>query len=134
MFKRILVTPGFGTLRACADDIASAVSKLRHLISIASVFQVFAKISGLVLHATKCVLILTSIRASPENVDVIRQWLSVNIPEWKDMHISNSGLYLGMQVGPQAGAVQWKAALDKYKTRVDLISKSGLTAALACLR
>ena len=50
------------------------------------------------------------------------------------MNISNVGLYLGFQIGPASGTLQWKAALEKYKNRVDLISKSGLTASLACHR
>ena len=99
---------------ACAGDIAISCLSISQLVIIHNIFNLFASVSGLVLSPDKCVLILVSAVASPHNVQLVRQWLEHNIPERSLFEISNSGVYLGFQVGPSAGKLIWKSALHKF--------------------
>ena len=91
-----------GRILACADDIAAAMREMASLIDIFRIFKRFQAVSGLCLHPGKCILILTSVVATADVVGVVRQWLATNIPEWRDMVISNVGTYLGVALGPLA--------------------------------
>ena len=120
--------PMFHTF-ACADDIAASISELRFLKTLANIFSRFQPISGLTLQSVKCVLILTSVVASPTNIASIRTWLRLNIPEWENMSIANHGKYLGVVLGPRANKYQWVEAIAKYKGRVEQLKLSGEPAA-----
>ena len=63
-------------------------------------------------------MILTTCVASARNVEVVRKWLSKACPAWASFQITNVGKYLGFQMGPLAGELQWKAPLEKFKMRV----------------
>ena len=102
-FSHTIVQPGLGKVFACADDVGAALCSLRALIPCAKLFNMFRKISGLVLKPSKCVIILTSVSCSERNILAVRNWLEINIPEWKDMNITNHGKYLGFFIGPDAG-------------------------------
>lgn len=67
-FSRTIVQPGFGKVFACADDIGAALKSLQHLIPCAKLFAMFKKVSGLILKPSKCVMILTSVACSEQNV------------------------------------------------------------------
>jgi len=118
LFKTKIEDQGLGMVRACADDVGATLGALLLLPIFHDGFSRFKRISGLTLKPKKCVLILTTCIASPGNVEVIRKWLRAHCPEWANFQISNVGKYLGFQMGPKAGELQWKAPLDKFKNRV----------------
>ena len=86
-----LIQPGLGKVFACADDIGAALRSLQALIPCAKLFNMFRKIFGLVLKPSKCVMILTSVCCSEQNILAVRNWLAHNIPGWEDMKITNHG-------------------------------------------
>lgn len=49
------------------------------------------------------------------------------------MKIDNKGVDLGLWLGRMAGFIQWKAALDKYKSRVEYIYEAHENVQLAIL-
>ena len=130
-FSRTIVQPGLGKVFACADDIGAALRSLHNLIPIAKMFNMFRKVSGLTLKPSKCVLILTSVVCSERNILAIRSWLQSNIPEWKDMNITNHGKYLGFHVGPAAGGHNWNSPIAKFKQRSREIHAAALPAAFS---
>ena len=125
LFSTLIITPGFGKVLACADDIGASLVQLRHLVSCHNMFGVFQKVSGLTLKPRKCILILTSIEASPHNIDVVRTWLKENIPSWEGVRICSSAKCLGIFLGPSAGQMQWIAPLQKFQTRVAELAAFG---------
>ena len=67
---------------------------------------------------SKCVIILSTVKVSDNNILRVKDWLSANCPEWADFQIKDTGKYLGRYLGPGAGALQWKGPLGKFKARV----------------
>ena len=77
--------------------------------------------SGVTLKPRKCVLVLTSVLCSEENIQRVRTWLKANIPQWASMQIARTGKYLGVYLGPGAQELQWVAPIKKFQERVDVI-------------
>ena len=94
-------------------------------------FEIFGSIAGLALNPKKCVIVLNSVEASPHNISIIRQWLSVHIPAWSEFGIANAAKYLGFVLGPRARMLQWEEPLRKFQHRVDQIARSGESAAVS---
>ena len=113
---------------ACADDLGAALCSLQDLATCAKLFNMFRKISGLVLKPSKCVLILTSVSCSEQNILAVRNLLKINIPEWKDTNITNHGKYLGFFIGHDAGKHNWSSPISKYKQRAREIHVAALPA------
>ena len=130
-FSLTIVQPGLGKVFACADDIGPALRSPQALIPCAKLFNMFRKICGLVLKPSKCVLILTSVCCSEQNFLAVRNWLAHNIPDWKDMKITNHGKYLGLFIGPGAGDHNWKSLIAKFKQRAREIHVAALPAAFS---
>ena len=79
-------------------------------------------------------MILTTVIASEANICAIRKWLAVNCPRWSGFRISNVGKYLGFQMGPLGGEVQWKEPLEKLRVRTREIKTQNLPLAIAASR
>ena len=133
-FDRYVQRSSLGIVRACADDIGACLAGLTHLPIIFRLFEEFRLLSGLCLKPKKCVMVLLSVEASIHNIAIIRTWLSRNLPQWKDIEISNVGKYLGLMVGPNAGVSQWNAATRKFLDRVAWIHNACLPPHLAAAR
>jgi len=123
--------PSLGRVRVCADEIRISLLHLSSVVAIHDTCSHFAKISGLKLSAPKCVLTLSSIAASSFNISLVRDCIAVHAPWWASMRIPNRGLYFGFGLGPSAGSMQWKAALIKFKLRVDHIYEANESSHLA---
>ena len=130
-FSRTVVSPGFGKVFACADDLGAALRSLQSLIPIAKLFNMFRKVSGLSLKPSKCVLILTSVVCSETNILAVRSWLQTNIPDWKNLKIASTGKYLGFFIGPNSGSNNWSMPLSKYKQRAREIHVAAFPAAFS---
>ena len=102
-----------------------------HLVKVAKCFEIFRSIANLALNPKKCVIVLSSVEATPHNIHIIRQWLSVHIPAWSEFGIANAAKYLGFVLGPRAGLSQWAEPLKKFQFRVDQIARSGDSAAVS---
>ena len=114
IFSRLVVVPRLGLVLACADDVAAAMRALKDLEHLYSIFHLFDEISGLRLSASKCVIILTSVEASPHNIHIIRNWLRTRIPAWENINISDNGKYLGFFLGPRSESLNWSEPINKY--------------------
>ena len=115
MFKTQLENTGLATTKACADDIGVALRQLQSLPTLCLWFQCFTKVSGLALGPAKCIIVLTSITASVGNIGVIKSWLLLNCPSWKDMLVCDAAKYLGFFLGPKSSVKQWTKAAAKFK-------------------
>ena len=61
------------------------------LVPIAKAFTIFKHLSGLTLHPSRCVPVLTSAKCTPQEVAAVRRWLAENIPARINMPIANCG-------------------------------------------
>ena len=62
-----------------------------------------------------------------------RARLDATCPSFSNFQITGSGKYLGFIVGPDAGPSQWKAPIQKYCQRCDVIAKSGAPVVVSLL-
>ncbi len=92
-------------------------------------FSAAEAVAGLSLKAIKCKLV-PLLPFSQALADQIREWLSSNIPAWKDFSIAPTAKYLGFFLGPMAGTKQWESPIQKYCDRVEVIASSGAATAL----
>ena len=79
----------------------------------------------------KCNLIPTNLSLSPELCAWLRQWLIVNIPEWKEFQIVARAKYLGFIMGPATKGAQWTSAINKWTGKVKAIASSHCGPSLA---
>ena len=118
------VQPGLGKVFACADDLGAALCSLHALIPCAKLFNMFrTKKIGPCSQTKKCVFILTSIVCSERNILAVRNWMQINIPDWKDMNITNHDKYLGFFIGPDSGKHNWSSPIYKYRQHAREIQK-----------
>jgi hypothetical protein len=113
-------------IRACADDIGAALRRLEDLATLSKIFDDFRQASRLTLKPAKCILVLTVCDTAVANVHRIRQWLNLHIPAWKDMKIQSCAKYLGIFIGPTAGALQWEKPIAKFQKRCQLLNLENL--------
>ena len=89
LFKTKIEDMNLGSIRACADDIGASLRALYHLPILDDLFHRFRIISGLVLKAPRCIMILSTVVASDCNKGTIKRWLEVNCPRWCNFQIAN---------------------------------------------
>ena len=118
-------------VRACADDIGGAFSSISELRKIVPVFRVAQEVAGLQLKLSKCVIVPLHRRCSPHVVELIKIWLAKHIPIWHDFNVCGASKYLGIFLGPSAGATQWSLPLEKWSARAATITDVGASAAIA---
>ena len=126
--------PGFSYTRICADDFGSALAQLRNLKAQASGFSLARRVAGLFLKPSKCVLILSCVKLTQEVEQAIRNWLSSNLPEFKDIKIQSSGKYLGWYLSVDATKASFKEPLSKVVQRVQEVTSGNAPAATSILR
>ena len=133
-FHKHLCAPALATVRVCADDVGAAVRQLRTLFKVWELFEAFRKVSLLTLKPKKCIIVPLTVATSGWNCGLISEWLSVNIPEWAHFNIVPSAKYLGIYLGPKAGAHQWVAPVSKFKVRVGEIHAQNLPAGISAVQ
>ena len=97
-------------------------------------FYLAARCAGLHLKPAKCVLIITACNLTEHLVNSIRAWLSVNVPEFVDIIIANSGKFLGWHLGRQGAVLSFAAPIKKFSDRVHEIVAGKAPAAPAIIR
>ena len=126
LFTKYICSPGFGQVRACADDIGAVLYNLKDLVRVFHIFSIVGKASGLLLKPIKCVLILLSHLATEHNIACIKAWLRANIPAWDNFLVTNLAKYLGFYLGPRAATLQWAGPIAKFKDKSNFIYNSRL--------
>ena len=126
--------PKLAVTRICADDFGSALRYLLVLKTQARVFLLAARCAGLHLKPSKCVLIITACNLTEDLVSAIRAWLIVNVPEFADIIISNSGKFLGWHLGRQGAVLSFAAPVQKFSNRVHEIVAGKAPAAPSIIR
>ena len=134
LFKDISDNPGFSITRVCADDFGSALECLERIRSQASIFKLAAAVAGLHLKPVKCVIIISCIELSDELVFAVKQWLAINVPDFKDFLIASSGKYLGWFLGVDAASISWQEPRLKFVDRVEGIVGAQAPATTSLLR
>eukprot|EP00959_Pyramimonas_sp_CCMP1952_P043807 915365-Pyramimonas_sp.AAC.1 len=66
----------------------------------------------------------TGARFTPALVDLIRDWMNLNIPSWAPMRIEAFFEYLGVLLGQNAGAMQWTKPANKFQHRLFQIGEA----------
>ena len=118
-------------LRVCADDIGAALRRLEDLVVLHRLFSQFKRVSLLTLKPAKCILIMTVCDTTAGSIVHIREWLSQHIPEWRQMQIAGHAKYLGLYLGPSAGAEQWRKPIQKFLEITAQLKDNDLPMALA---
>ena len=90
-----------------------------------------AKTTGMHPKPEKCVLIIGVRQLTEELIHVIRNWLSVHVPAFKDFRIESSGKYLGWYMGFKGMDTSYKEPLDNMHDRVNEIASAPAPAAVA---
>ena len=126
--------PKLSVTRVCADDFGSALKSLDTLRRQASIFDLAAKCAGLVSKPSKCVLIITVLRLSPLLILSIRNWLAVNVPQFVDIVIAESGKFLGWHLGRHSATLSYAAPIKKFSQRVQEICLGKAPAATSLVR
>ena len=122
-FSSALKPNGIGMVRACADDLSFALSRMKHLSLLYPIYTLAEKIAGLTLHPQKCVII-PLIKRDEYKYDQIKRWLSKNIPEWQNMQITDAAKLLGFFLGPGCGKLNWRDPVIKLVKRVSEIKSA----------
>ena len=104
-----------GHIRAFADDIGLVAEDWARDCGVAyKVFKEFASMSGLDLNIPKTVLI----PLWPGGVKEARDKLQRGGSDWKDLKVTESGMYLGFKSGPGKADSSWDSPTAKFKSRV----------------
>ena len=120
--------------RVCADDFGSALKSLSSPRQQASIFDLAAKCAGLVLKPAKSALIITVLSLSPLLIQSIRNWLAVNVPQFSNIVIAESGKCLGWHLGRHSAILSYAAPIKKFTNRVQEICLGKAPAAVALVR
>ena len=126
--------PKLSVTRICADDFGSALRSLSVFKSQSKVVYLAARCAGLHLNPAKCVSIITACNLTEHLVSAIRAWLLVNIPEFADIIIANSGNFLGWHLGRQGALLSFAAPIKKFSNRVHEIVAGKAPAAPSIIR
>jgi len=116
-FARVLDQGRKGVVRACADDLSFALSRLKHLILLFPIYAAACKLAGLELHPKKCVIVPLCKLDEHKQLQ-IKKWLERKIPEWANFQIADAAKLLGFYVGPGSGKFNWNGPLSKLVSRV----------------
>ena len=98
-------------VRGCADDIGAALASYKLLRLLKPAFDKAFLFAGLRLNDIKCTLVPLCFADFRGASNEIRQWLSVELPDWQGFSIQESGKYLGMWIGPSASDKSWDKPL-----------------------
>lgn len=116
---------GLGSVYVCADDLATCVKNLDGLIILDSLFELFARASGLQLSHNKCILIPLHEKASNDFACKLRKWMQDHgLGKFACFQIAGLGEYFGMFVGPEAGGQQLLKTCEKYIDTCSVIAAS----------
>ena len=100
----------------------------------APIFDLADKCAGLILKPAKCVLIITVLRLSPLLIQSIRNWLAINVPQFANIVIAESGKFLGWHLGRHSAILSFAAPIKKFVHRVHEICLGKAPAAVAVIR
>ena len=108
--------------RAWADDLAMVMKNgVARLGSIHSLFQDFARISGLHINTAKTVLV----PLFPFDALALRAIICRVAPAWNGINICTAAKYLGLMVGPGKADSSWEAPLAKLGHRATIWGRLG---------
>ena len=122
LLKRIQhVLPESTTTRGYADDLAVVLAKLkRELKVLEQLFEEFERLSGLLLHHGKSVIV----PLFKTEIDKLREEIHEQVATWADFSISFTAKYLGIFLGPERKELSWdkpmKKVIDRAKTWGDI--------------
>lgn len=119
------------TMRGFADDLAAIATQTSvHLRQLGAAFRCLAQASGLSLKAAKCKVVpLSPASQTAEARERIRAMVAGIVPEWSEVVVVDSGVYLGLRIGPGATVRdQWRDPMAKFWRRADQIASAGLAA------
>ena len=126
--------PNLSVTRVCADDFGSALKNLLSLSIQAPIFDLASSCAGLFLKPSKCVLIITACNLTPFLIQCIRNWLSLNVPQFSDIIIADSGKFLGWHLGRHSATLSFAAPIKKFVNRVHEICLGNAPAAVSLIR
>eukprot|EP00973_Karenia_brevis_P032698 4514313-Karenia_brevis.AAC.1 len=66
-------------------------------------------------------------------VEIIKNWLCSNIPDWALFDVADSAEYLGMCLGPRASREQWVKPFSKFSNTAMAIAAAGLSAKVSAV-
>ena len=115
-----------GIVRACADDIATALPSINTLKRLYPIFMQAERFASLCLQTAKTCIVPVATAISPELIETIRVWLSLHTPRWTGIKIQGSAKYLGFYLGPTAAFHGWNNQRRKWSNRTKAIARSGV--------
>lgn len=120
-----------GTLRAYADDLAALSPRpALQLPKIAAIFRCIKAASGLTLKPAKCRVV--PLAADTDGRDALgraRELIDPLVPEWRDVVVARSGVYLGLENGPGVDEPgQWQEQMAKFEARAMALAGGAMSA------
>ena len=132
--KRDIELAGLGRVRACADDIGSALRMLSALLRLYPIFVVIRIVTGMDVKPKKCIIVPTGAPYSPHLAECIKDWLCRNLPAWAAFHVKPSAKYLSFWLGPRSANLQWCSPAHKWSCRALLAAGADSAASTTILR
>jgi hypothetical protein len=128
------VLDGRGICRAFADDTAAVLQDLFGMLpKVATLFEEYAKISGLYLNISKTIVIPLWRHQERKYEDIKEMLKNLNIG-WEGILVKEVGKYLGFQVGPGRGDAAWGKAVEKWRSRARSWERTALGLQYGALR
>jgi hypothetical protein len=121
-FKAEVEDTGSACVRACADDVGGALKGIETLITMEHTFDMAQRCAGLYLKPMKCVIVPTFASYSDALAQRITEWLTRYLPQWSAFKVKDASKYLGVLMGPAAGAKQYVHAQRKWRDRARAIA------------
>jgi len=122
-----------GIVRACADDIATALPSINTLKRLYPIFLQAERFASLCLQTSKTCIVPVATAISPEVIEIIRCWLILHTPTWFGIKIQGSAKYLGFLLGPTAASHGSNAQRLKWSNRTKAIARSGVPLQISIL-
>ena len=101
LLRRHVELPGWGVVRACADDVGASLSSVVALVHCFPAFDLIERAAGLALKPRKC-KVVPLCPWSDILVLRIREWLQERVPPWQGFGVVPKAVYLGFQMGPSS--------------------------------
>jgi hypothetical protein len=121
LFDRLIVKKGLGIVRACADDVGCALTSVRALKPLATIFKLARELAGLDIKFRKSTIVPTE-PFHTDTEEFFKTWLREHLPTWIDINIAPSAKYLGTHLGTKVSNLVWAAPMSKWQARTAAIA------------
>ena len=98
-------SPLNGIVRACADDLAAALSIFSLIYPLHDLFELWLHVSAMPLNVKKTIIVLTSTLLNNQILSECKAKLFLHAGSWFSCRIEEQAEYIGVIMGPRADSI-----------------------------